>query len=210
MITIPQAQATRYLMNIGDGRIHSKTQAASDTGTFGSSRDSGLGLVSLGLLLLICAGNYAVSLANSDFWWHIAAGRDILQQAALPLTDPFGEFPAADAIRNDTVLKGQWLGQVVLYGLFEAGGVNAVVVFRVVVLLTCVALVFVHARLLGVANPLHQLIGGIRSSMGYTGCATLDEMRTKPEFVRVTGAGMAESHVHDVTITKEAPNYRRE
>ena len=54
----------------------------------------------------------------------------------------------------------------------------------------------------------NQLLGGIRSSMGYTGCATIEEMRTKPEFVRVTNAGMAESHVHDVTITKEAPNYR--
>ena len=55
---------------------------------------------------------------------------------------------------------------------------------------------------------LHQMVGGVRASMGYTGCATLDEMRTKPEFVRVTNAGMSESHVHDVTITKEAPNYR--
>lgn len=54
----------------------------------------------------------------------------------------------------------------------------------------------------------HQLLGGLRASMGYVGCASIDEMRTKPEFVRVTGAGMAESHVHDVTITKEAPNYR--
>jgi len=54
----------------------------------------------------------------------------------------------------------------------------------------------------------HQLLGGIRSSMGYTGCRTIEEMRTKPEFVRITGAGMRESHVHDVTITKEAPNYR--
>ena len=58
------------------------------------------------------------------------------------------------------------------------------------------------------APVVHQLLGGIRSSMGYTGCANIDEMRTKPEFVRVTSAGMAESHVHDVQITKEAPNYR--
>jgi IMP dehydrogenase len=58
------------------------------------------------------------------------------------------------------------------------------------------------------APVVHQLLGGIRSSMGYTGCATIDEMRTKPEFVRITGAGIAESHVHDVQITKEAPNYR--
>ncbi len=54
----------------------------------------------------------------------------------------------------------------------------------------------------------HQLIGGIRSSMGYTGCRTIEDMRTQPEFVRITGAGMRESHVHDVSITKEAPNYR--
>lgn len=55
---------------------------------------------------------------------------------------------------------------------------------------------------------IHQLMGGVRASMGYTGSSTIDEMRTKPEFVRVTSAGMNESHVHDVTITKEAPNYR--
>ena len=54
----------------------------------------------------------------------------------------------------------------------------------------------------------HQLMGGLRSSMGYTGCRNIDEMRAKPQFVRVTSAGMRESHVHDVTITKEAPNYR--
>ncbi len=54
----------------------------------------------------------------------------------------------------------------------------------------------------------HQLMGGVRASMGYTGCRTIDEMRTKPEFCRITSAGMSESHVHDVTITKEAPNYR--
>ncbi len=57
------------------------------------------------------------------------------------------------------------------------------------------------------APIIHQLTGGIRSSMGYVGCATLEEMRSKPSFVRITGAGMKESHVHDVTITKEAPNY---
>lgn len=61
----------------------------------------------------------------------------------------------------------------------------------------------------GNLSPLiHQLMGGLRASMGYTGSATIDEMRTKPEFVRVTAAGVNESHVHDVTITKEAPNYR--
>src|SRR5690606_9918421 len=57
------------------------------------------------------------------------------------------------------------------------------------------------------AAIVHQLMGGLRSAMGYTGCSDLDTMRTKPEFVRVTAAGMGESHVHDVQITKEAPNY---
>jgi IMP dehydrogenase len=57
-------------------------------------------------------------------------------------------------------------------------------------------------------NTIHQLLGGVRSSMGYVGCKTIDELRTRPEFVKVTSAGMVESHVHDVTITKEAPNYQ--
>ena len=57
---------------------------------------------------------------------------------------------------------------------------------------------------------LYQLAGGLRAAMGYTGSATIEQMRTRPQFVRITGAGMRESHVHDVTITKEAPNYRME
>ena len=56
---------------------------------------------------------------------------------------------------------------------------------------------------------IHQMVGGVRSSMGYTGCETLDKMRTNATFVQVTAAGMVESHVHDVSITKEAPNYHQ-
>ena len=55
---------------------------------------------------------------------------------------------------------------------------------------------------------IHQLMGGVRASMGYTGCHSIDDMRSKAEFVRISNAGMRESHVHDVTIVKEAPNYR--
>ena len=58
-----------------------------------------------------------------------------------------------------------------------------------------------------VSAIIHQMMGGLRSSMGYTGCIDIETMRTKPQFVRVTSAGMGESHVHDVAITKEAPNY---
>jgi IMP dehydrogenase len=54
---------------------------------------------------------------------------------------------------------------------------------------------------------IHQMIGGLRAAMGYTGCATVDEMRTQCSFVRITGAGLKESHVHDVQITRESPNY---
>ncbi|MEJ2346713.1 MAG: IMP dehydrogenase [Gammaproteobacteria bacterium] len=59
-------------------------------------------------------------------------------------------------------------------------------------------------------NIVHQMLGGLRSSMGYVGCVNIEEMRTKPMFMRVSPAGMRESHVHDVTIVKEAPNYRVE
>jgi IMP dehydrogenase len=58
------------------------------------------------------------------------------------------------------------------------------------------------------APLIHQMIGGVRAAMGYTGCADINSLRTKPEFVQITSAGLKESHVHDVAITKEAPNYR--
>lgn len=61
-----------------------------------------------------------------------------------------------------------------------------------------------------IVNILHQLLGGLRASMGYTGCSDLDTFRTRASFVRITSAGIRESHVHDVTITKEAPNYQRD
>ena len=57
-------------------------------------------------------------------------------------------------------------------------------------------------------NVLHQLVGGLRAAMGYTGCATVDEMRRNCSFVKITGAGLKESHVHDVQIVRESPNYR--
>jgi IMP dehydrogenase len=57
---------------------------------------------------------------------------------------------------------------------------------------------------------MQQLLGGVRASMGYTGCATVEELRTRTQFVEITAAGIRESHVHDVQIVKEAPNYRVE
>jgi IMP dehydrogenase len=58
-----------------------------------------------------------------------------------------------------------------------------------------------------VADTIYQLVGGLRSGMGYLGCGTLDQLRTEPGFVRITGGGLRESHPHNVTITREAPNY---
>jgi IMP dehydrogenase len=59
------------------------------------------------------------------------------------------------------------------------------------------------------ASILYQLIGGLRSGMGYTGCKSIAELRTKARFVRITSQGLRESHVHDVIVTEEAPNYFR-
>lgn len=59
-----------------------------------------------------------------------------------------------------------------------------------------------------VASVIHQLVGGLKAAMGYTGCATIADLQTKAQFLRVTAAGVRESHVHDVTVTREPPNYR--
>ncbi|NNG03851.1 MAG: IMP dehydrogenase, partial [Inquilinus sp.] len=61
-----------------------------------------------------------------------------------------------------------------------------------------------------VANVLHQLIGGLRAAMGYTGNRTIAELQKNAEFLRITGSGLRESHVHDITVTQETPNYRRD
>ncbi len=57
------------------------------------------------------------------------------------------------------------------------------------------------------AGVIHQLVGGLRAAMGYTGSNTIDDMRKNAEFIRITNAGLRESHVHDVAITRESPNY---
>jgi IMP dehydrogenase len=61
-----------------------------------------------------------------------------------------------------------------------------------------------------IGGMIYQLVGGLKAGMGYTGCRTIQELRKKPRFIKVTHAGLREGHVHDVIITKEAPNYRIE
>jgi IMP dehydrogenase len=60
------------------------------------------------------------------------------------------------------------------------------------------------------AAMVHQLVGGLRSGMGYVGCGSIPELQQKAKFIRISNAGLRESHVHDVVITREAPNYRAE
>ncbi len=61
-----------------------------------------------------------------------------------------------------------------------------------------------------VAAVLHQLVGGLRAAMGYVGAATIPDLQKKAEFIRITNAGLRESHPHDVMVTREAPNYQRQ
>jgi IMP dehydrogenase len=60
------------------------------------------------------------------------------------------------------------------------------------------------------AGVVHQLVGGLRAAMGYTGAAGIDDLQERAEFIRVSGAGLRESHAHDVMITREPPNYQRQ
>jgi IMP dehydrogenase len=60
------------------------------------------------------------------------------------------------------------------------------------------------------ADMVHQLVGGLRTGMGYVGCGAIDELQQKARYIRISNAGLRESHVHDVQITREAPNYRVE
>ena len=60
------------------------------------------------------------------------------------------------------------------------------------------------------SSVVHQMVGGLRAGMGYTGCRTIEELRTRARFIRQTAQGLRESHVHDVVVTEEAPNYRIE
>lgn len=90
-------------------------------------------------------------ISDSDFWWHIASGQWIVAHRALPVTDPFNMYSAADTVRNDTVLRGQWLGQVLLYKLFELGGSAGVITLRALLLISCLGLIFWRGHRLGAA-----------------------------------------------------------
>lgn len=125
------------------------------------------------LVVLLSALGYAVAVPiwDSDFWWHIASGRTIWHDGALPEVDPFGVFGNENPIRNETILKGQWLGQILLYGIYELGGAHAIVALRVTLLL--LSLLLVHSRLRQFNIPLAGRLAAVAliglCLQGYTG-----------------------------------------
>jgi hypothetical protein len=98
---------------------------------------------------LLAAGLFSIGLWDSDYWWHIAAGREIWQSGGVPGQDPFGVFVPAEELRAQTVLKAQWLGQVALYLAHRAGGVDGAVALRCAILTLTLLLVYLRARVAG-------------------------------------------------------------
>ncbi len=123
-----------------------------EIGVAGPGARGGAGAVHLlcvAVLALLAAGLFSISLWDSDFWWHIAAGREIWQSGRVPGQDPFGVFAPGDGLRAQTVLKAQWLGQVVLFLAHRAGGVDGAVALRCALLTATLLLIYRRARILG-------------------------------------------------------------
>ena len=106
------------------------------------------------LILLLAVFGYALAVPiwDADFWWHLASGRWIWQAGALPQSDPFGVFGDTNPIRSETVLKGQWLGQLLFYGLYQLGEAHAIVTLRVTLLLASLLLLHQRLRLAGIGR----------------------------------------------------------
>src|SRR4030065_2476879 len=102
-------------------------------------------------LLVTFFGYFAVKVWDIDFWWHIAAGRNILDSGAIPSTDPFGVYDAA-SVKGQTVLKSAWLGQVLLYSVFRWFGLDGIILFRAGALNLLVAIVHLRCRIAATAT----------------------------------------------------------
>jgi len=123
-------------------------------------------------ILSFTLGAYLVQpIWDTDFWWHIASGKWIIESLAIPNTDPFGVFPNPDPIRLDTVLRGQWLGQVVLFLSFDYLGTNGILALRALIILTSLALVVRRATLLHSTKTVTLLYVGLAGiiAIGFTG-----------------------------------------
>ncbi len=106
-------------------------------------------------LLLFLAAFFVAAFTpiwDSDFWWHIASGRWIAEHHALPQTDPFGVYSNSDTVRYNTVLKGQWLGQLLLYWTYATGDAHGVIALRAAIVTLCLALLYWRARRLSASR----------------------------------------------------------
>lgn len=119
-------------------------------------------------LLVLAFACHAAPVADIDLWWHLAAGRWIVERGALPDADPFGVFSGGNPVRTATVLKGQWLGQVALHAAMEAGGALGVALARAGALAAAAALVWLRARRLG-AGPAAALAAATIASAALLG-----------------------------------------
>jgi hypothetical protein len=115
------------------------------------NKRSQLEYIALAALLVTFFGYFAVRVWDIDFWWHIAAGRNILENGAIPSTDPFGVYDA-DNVYGQTILKSQWLGQVMLYSVFRWFDLDGIIYLRAGVLTLCLAIVYWRCRLAGTAS----------------------------------------------------------
>lgn len=107
--------------------------------------------IALAALLFAFFGFFAIKVWDIDFWWHIAAGRNILEAGRIPSTDPFGVYDAAN-VWGQTILKSQWLGQVILYKIYAWFDLGGIILFRAGLLTLCLAMVYARCRLAGAAN----------------------------------------------------------
>ncbi|MGC2166977.1 MAG: hypothetical protein WA632_13305, partial [Gallionella sp.] len=114
-------------------------------------RRSTLEYVALAALLVTFFGFFAIKVWDIDFWWHIAAGRNILENGAIPNADPFGVYDANN-IWGQTILKSQWLGQVILFSVFHWFDLDGIIYLRAGLLTACLALVYLRCKLSGTAG----------------------------------------------------------
>jgi hypothetical protein len=128
---------------------------------------------------LLAAGLFSISLWDSDYWWHIAAGREIWQSGRVPDQDPFSVFAPAEELRTRTVLMSQWLGQVLLYLAHRAGGVDGAVALRCAILTLTLLLVYARARVMGARG------GGLWLLLAMTALLLLQNTGDRPNLFTI-------------------------
>lgn len=130
--------------------------------------------VALAAVLTGFFGYFFTPLWDMDFWWHIASGRNIVQTHAIPGHDPFGMY-TVDSLRSDTILKGYWLAQIVLFFIFDFWGANGIIFLKAGILVLCLAITFIRSRLLGAGGVSALLV------LSCVGMSLLDFTNERPQ-----------------------------